>query len=40
LTAYFTSEAGATDALHFEIIPDHFDPCAAAQPAKEAADRQ
>lgn len=28
LTAYYTSEAGATEALHFEIIPDHFDACA------------
>jgi len=25
LTAYYTSEAGATDELHFEMIPDHFD---------------
>jgi hypothetical protein len=36
LTAYYTSEAGATQALHYEIIPDHFDPCAAAEPVKEA----
>jgi len=28
LTAYYTSEAGATDELHFEIIPDHHDACA------------
>jgi gluconate 2-dehydrogenase gamma chain len=37
LTAYFTSEAGAADALHFEVIPDRYDPCAVAQPDKEAA---
>ena len=37
LTAYYTSEAGATDALHYEVIPDHFDACAAAEPTKEAA---
>jgi hypothetical protein len=36
LTAYCTSEAGATSALHFEIIPDHFDSCAA-QPATGAS---
>ena len=34
LTAYYTSEAGATSELHFEIIPDHFDSCAP-QPGKE-----
>ncbi len=28
LTAYYTSEAGATSELHFEIIPAHFDGCA------------
>lgn len=28
LTAYYTSEAGATAELHFEIIPDRHDSCA------------
>lgn len=28
LTAYYTSEAGATQELHFEIIPDRHDECA------------
>lgn len=37
LSAYYTSEAGATQELHFEIIPDRFDPCAPAPAAKEAA---
>lgn len=27
LTAYYTSEAGATQELHFEMIPGHFDGC-------------
>jgi hypothetical protein len=27
LTGYFTSEVGATQELHFEIIPGHFDGC-------------
>ena len=35
LTAYYTSELGATEELHFEVIPDHVDSCAA-QPVKEA----
>jgi len=35
LTAYYTSEAGATLELHFEIIPDHFEPCAKTSPEKE-----
>ena len=40
LTAYYTSEAGATDELHFEIIPDHFDGCAEVPSAKgEASSR-
>ncbi len=33
LTAYFTSEDGATQALHFEIIPGRYDGCAPAQEA-------
>lgn len=28
LTAYYTSEAGATQELHYEVIPDHVDSCA------------
>jgi hypothetical protein len=28
LTAYYTSEAGATQELHFEVIPDSHDGCA------------
>jgi hypothetical protein len=27
LTGYFTSEVGATDELHFQIIPGHYDAC-------------
>jgi hypothetical protein len=40
LTAYYTSEAGATAELQFEVIPDRFDACAPAQAAKEGGDRQ
>jgi len=40
LTAYYTSEAGATGELKFEVIPDHFDACAPAQAGKEGGDRQ
>jgi len=29
LTAYYTSEAGATHELHFEMIPDRYEGCAA-----------
>ncbi len=36
LTGYYTSEAGATKELDFEIIPDGYDGCAPA-PSKEAA---
>ena len=28
LTAYYTSEAGATEELHFQVIPDGYDGCA------------
>jgi gluconate 2-dehydrogenase gamma chain len=28
LTAYYTSEAGATAELNYEVIPDHYDGCA------------
>lgn len=40
LTAYFTSEAGATEALHFEIIPATHNGCAQEQPIKEVSERQ
>jgi Gluconate 2-dehydrogenase subunit 3 len=36
LVAYYTSEAGATQELHYEIIPDKHDGCAPATPGKEA----
>jgi Gluconate 2-dehydrogenase subunit 3 len=34
LTAYYTSEAGATQELHYQIIPDRFDACAEVQLSK------
>lgn len=34
LTAYFTSESGATEELHFQIIPDSHDGCAAVPSGK------
>jgi hypothetical protein len=37
LTGYYTSEAGATKELDFQIIPDGYDGCAAAPGDKEAA---
>jgi hypothetical protein len=40
LTAYYTSEAGMTDELHYEVIPDHHDACAPSQPAPEALKPQ
>ena len=36
LVAYYTSEAGATQELHYEIIPDKHEECAQAVPDKEA----
>jgi Gluconate 2-dehydrogenase subunit 3 len=36
LTGYFTSEVGATDELHFQIIPGHYDACVPAD-ANEAS---
>ena len=36
LVAYYTSEAGATQQLHFEIIPEKHEGCAQAAPDKEA----
>jgi len=38
LTGYYTSEAGATQELHFEMIPDHYDGCATA-PVKQAREQ-
>jgi len=35
LTAYYTSEAGATQELHFEIIPDRHEPCVVIQGTKQ-----
>ncbi len=42
LTAYYTSEAGATQELQFDMVPGRFDGCAqiAAAPAKEGATQQ
>jgi hypothetical protein len=40
LTAYYTSEVGATDELHFEIIPGRYDGCAHTQSGKEGAERK
>ena len=37
LTAYYTSEAGATNELHFEIVPDRYDGCAST--ANEGPER-
>jgi|SRR5579862_3671147 len=35
LTAYYTSEVGATEALHFEIIPGTYEGCASGHSEKE-----
>jgi len=40
LTGYYTSEAGATEELHYQIIPDRYDACADLQAAKEALEKQ
>ena len=40
LTAYYTSEAGATQELHFKMIPDSHDGCAPVPPAKGGAAQQ
>lgn len=37
LTGYYTSEAGATAALEYQIIPDRYDGCANARTGTEAA---
>jgi gluconate 2-dehydrogenase gamma chain len=39
LTGYFTSEAGAAQQLHFQVIPEHLDACAALAKEKSAADK-
>ena len=39
LTAYYTSEAGATQELHFEMIPGGYEGCAA-EPIQKTAERQ
>jgi hypothetical protein len=38
LTAYYTSEVGATQELHFEIIPDRYEGCTAA-PVQKAPEQ-
>jgi Gluconate 2-dehydrogenase subunit 3 len=40
LTAYYTSEAGATEELHFEIIPEHHAGCAEITSGKKKAESQ
>jgi len=39
LTAYYTSEAGATDELHFEMIPGSYQGCPA-EPVKEEPEQR
>ncbi len=40
LVAYYTSEAGATEELHFEIVPGMYQGCSQLSPAKEASERK
>lgn len=40
LTGYYTSEAGATAELNYQIIPDHFDACAESGAGAEAATKR
>jgi len=40
LTAYYTSEAGATAELHYEVVPDHYDGCEAANTGKQPVENQ
>lgn len=40
LTAYYTSEAGATNELHFEIVPGEYQGCAEPASVKEASEHQ
>jgi hypothetical protein len=39
LTGYYTSEAGATQELHFEMIPDRYDGCAT-EPTKQTREQR
>ena len=39
LTGYYTSEAGAMQELHFEMIPDHYDGCAT-EPTKQVREQR
>jgi gluconate 2-dehydrogenase gamma chain len=39
LTGYFTSEVGATQQLHFQVIPEHLDACAALAKEKSAPQK-
>ena len=39
LTAYYTSEVGATQELHFEMIPGHFDGCTPEQSSAQNKDQ-
>ena len=38
LTAYYTSEVGATNELHFEIVPGEYQGCAEPAPVKQASE--
>lgn len=40
LIAYYTSEAGATAELNYEVIPDHYDGCAQASAGKGETESQ
>lgn len=40
LTAYYTSEAGATEELHFEIIPSRFSGCEPLAPGKAVREQK
>ena len=39
LTGYFTSEVGAEQQLHFQVIPEHLDACAALAKEKSAPEK-
>lgn len=39
LTGYFTSEVGAAQQLHFQVIPEHLDGCAALAKEKSAPEK-
>lgn len=40
LTAYYTSEKGATEELHYEIVPGMFDGCHTITPAKGVSEQK